>query len=195
MLFPTGKYAATVAVQNTEWGPMSCVWAKAGTGTNYVIVQFEVLRGPMAGRRISWFGYLTEATEERTFKGMRLCGFAGDDLDQFCDQRPENEVEIVVEHSEYKGKVSAKVAWINDPASGIKVEDPIRDKELRRFSAQFKARLKSLPAVAGIKAVREAPSAAPAAPSDTSNGGGWGGAPNDEEGPPARPPSDDDIPF
>jgi hypothetical protein len=194
-----GTYAAVVVPVSTEFGELACQFGHSKEkGTPQVSVTLEVLRGPHAGQRISWMGFFTDSTEERTLKALRVCGFDGDDLDKFADQRPSNEVQIVVEHEEYKGVVRAKVAWINDPSfgGGMKMANALSGSELRKFGAQFKSKLKSLPAVKTVEAKREPPSAAP--PGDE-----WSG--NDSPDPPptdpgfggrATPPgSDDDIPF
>jgi hypothetical protein len=188
-LFPEGRFPAVVAIQNTEHGPMAVQWSKAGTGTVQAVVQFEVLRGPEARRRISWFGSLTEKSEDFTLKALRTCGFTGADIDKFYAQQPENEVELVVRHEEYNGKIRAKVAFINDPQGGVKIEHPIQGAELKKFAAQLKNKLKSIPEVKGTAAVREEPSAAPA-----------GERPDDDVPPPTGDEGetrvdDDQIPF
>lgn len=56
---------------------------KGGNGkapTKQVAVQFELLEGPAAGARLTWFGYFTEKTWQRTVEALRYCGFKGDDL-------------------------------------------------------------------------------------------------------------------
>lgn len=195
MLRP-GSYPAVVLPVNTDFGELACQFGKSKTkGTPQVVVTFEILRGPDAGQTISWFGYFTDNVEatERTLKALRACGFTGDDMDKFWEQRPNNEVEIVVIHEDYEGKTRAKVAWVNARGGGVKLADPMRDADLRKFSAQFKSKLKSIPAVKAIEAKREPPSAAP---SDEWNG-------NDAPDPPSQssdfgrstPASDDDIPF
>lgn len=198
MLRP-GTYPAVVVPVSTDFGELACQFGKSKTkGTPQVVVAFEILRGPDAGKTVSWFGYFTDNAEatERTFKALRACGFSGDDLDKFADQRPNNEVEIVVTNEEFEGKVRSKVQWVNAPNRGVRLADPMRDNDLRMFSARFKSKLKSLPDMKTVEAKREPPSAAP-------SGDEWSG--NDSPDPPptdpgfggrATPPgSDDDIPF
>jgi hypothetical protein len=196
-----GSFAAVVTPLQTQWGELACQFGKSSKKeTPLVTVAFEILRGPDAGQRISWIGYFTENTEKRTLEALRICGFTGDDLDKFADQRPTNEVEIVIEHEKSDdGKERAKVAWVNDPrrSGGLRLEAPLRDGDLRKFGAQFKAKLKSMPAVTTVEAKREPPSAQTSEPVDD----GWNG--NDQPDPPpansdfgrGRPASDDDIPF
>lgn len=188
MLRP-GAYAAVVVPVMTDYGELTAQFGKSKTKqTPQVAVTFEVLRGPDAGQRISWMGYFTDNTTDRTLDALRICGFTGEDLDKFCDQRPTNEVQIVVENEEFEGKVRAKVAWVNDPnrGNGIKLADPLRDGDLRKFGAQFKSKLKAMPPVKTVEAKREPPSSAPdeSEPERTREY---------DQAPPAG--STDDIPF
>lgn len=192
-MLPKGVYPAAVSLMQTDFGELACQFGKAKTGTQQVLVTFEILRGAQAGQKIGWFGYFTDATTERTLQALRICGFAGDDLDKFADQRPDNEVEIVVDHEIYEGKPKAKVQWVNAPGGVLRMADPLSAADMRKFSAQFKSKLKSMPAVTTKKAVREEPSAA-AAPGDEP----WSG--NDQPDPPKEnepgaPLGDDGIPF
>lgn len=171
-------------------------------GTPQVGVCFEITAGPHSGDRITWIGYFTDKSEERTLGALRIAGFKGDDLDKFNEQHPDQEVHLVIEHEESQkdGKTYAKVAWVNDPkrSGGFVMSKPMESKELRMFAARFKSKLKGIPTVEGAKAERKPRSAAPAADVDN---GSWSG--NDNPDPPAprdydqSPPkgSDDDIPF
>jgi hypothetical protein len=156
-------YAAVAVPFNTEHGELACQFGHSKEkGTPQVAVVFEILRGPYAGQRITWMGYFTEKSQERTLKALRIAGFEGDDLDKFADQRPTNEVAIVVEVETYDGKPRAKVAWVNDPTfgGGMKMENALSGGDLRKFGAKFKAALKAIPAMKTVEAKREAPSAA-----------------------------------
>jgi hypothetical protein len=163
-----GAYAAVVTPLQTDFGELACQFGKSNKKqTPLVTVAFEILRGPDAGQRISWIGYFTEKTEKRTLEALRICGFTGDDIDKFADQRPTNEVEIIVEQETGEdGKVRPKVAWVNDPrrSGGLRLEAPLRDGDLRKFGAQFKSKLKAIPAVKTVEAKREPPSEGVARP-------------------------------
>jgi hypothetical protein len=200
-MLPAATYAAVVIPAETQHGTFACQWGRSKEkGTLQVVVGFEILRGPHAGETISWIGYMTDKTSERTLKALRTCGFTGDDIDAFHAQRPENEVSIVVEHETYDGKARAKVQWINPPGGNVLVTPPLEASEMRKLSAQLKATLKGYPSITTKKAEREPPSAdtAPAPSSDA-----WSG--NDEPDPPkpgsgfggstGTQVSDDDIPF
>lgn len=162
-------------------------------GTPQVAVCFEIIAGPHSGERITWIGYFTDKSEDRTLQALRIAGFTGDDLDAFNGQHPNQEVHLVIDHevNPKDGETYAKVSWVNDPkrSGGFVMSKPMEAKERRMFAARFKSKLKGIPAVEGDKAVRQPRSAAPApAPA----GNGWSG--NDEPDPPP-PAGDDQIPF
>lgn len=189
-----GAYAAVVVPLQTDFGELACQFGKSSKKqTPLVTVAFEILRGPDAGQRISWLGYFTDKTEKRTLEALRICGFAGDDIDKFADQRPTNEVEIVVEIERGEDdKERAKVAWVNDPrrSGGLRLEAPMRDADLRKFGAQFKSKLKAMPAVKTTEAKREPPSDDRAPDDDR------GDAPSaDSDFGRSTPVDDSDIPF
>jgi len=190
--------AVPIISQNTG-EELMCQFGYSGNkGTPQVGVCFEFTAGPNSGDRITWIGYLTENTEERTLQSLRIIGFKGDDLDKFNDQRPDQEVHLVIEHEENPkdGKVYAKVAWVNDPkrSGGFIMSKPMEAKDRRMFAARFKSKLKGMPPVEGTKAERKPRAAAPA--DDSSNG--WSG--NDMPDPPkdrdfGPPTSDEEPPF
>lgn len=192
-MLPAGTYAAVVAPVDTDRGPVHVQWGPATANSPFVgAVSFEVLNGPQAGQKISAFLYFGEKSAVRSMESLRACGFTGDDIDKFSDQAPDIECQIVVEHETYEGKTRAKVKWINKAGGGaFSFEKPLAPNELRRFSAQFKGALKQIPAVAGKKAERQQPSAAPI------GGSGWSGG--DDLPPPTNNPpdaaDDDGIPF
>lgn len=186
-----GNWPAVVAPVMTDNGEVACqIGYSKNKGTPQIAVCLEILRGPYAGQRITWMGYFTDKTEERTLQSLRLLGFEGADIDKFESQRPTNEVIAVVEHETYEGKLRAKVAWINDPSfgGGMKMADALAGADLRKFGAQFKTKLKAIPVVKTTEARREPPSELPA------DGGEFNQArpPEEDTG---TPPADDDIPF
>jgi len=71
-MIPKGTYRARAT--EAEFG-------FTNTGTEQVAVLFEVVEdGEFQGERITWFGFFTDATSERTIQALRVCGWAGDDL-------------------------------------------------------------------------------------------------------------------
>jgi hypothetical protein len=151
-LIPAGQYKAVAIQQDTDTG---AVWAQLGyssKGTPQVIVHFEIIEHEtLAGRRIFYFGYLSEASADYALKNLRTCGFTGDDLATLPGQAINNIVQITVNHDKYEGKTTAKIDFINPPFAGIKIVKPMVGADLARFAATLKAKLKGIPAVAGEK--------------------------------------------
>lgn len=193
-----GTYAAAVTLQNVEnLGELACQFGRSkanarGEENPFVIVKFTILRGPFARQSISWWGYFTEATEPITLKALRSCGFTGDDVDKFPDQRPEQEVEIVVQMKPGFGDKPARpeVRWVNAVNRGIKLEAPIAGSDLRKFGAQLKAKLKAIPVVTGPKAVFDESQAAPMGETGDAPAGGGSDLGNEPD-----PLGDSGIPF
>jgi len=188
--------ARAVPILDDKDGEVGCRFGESDKkGTPFVQVLCQIIRGPFAGQTIYWSGYFSGGATEYTIKALRAFGFTGDDLEKFPGQRPENEVAIVVEMEESRsGRSFPKVAWVNAPNRGFKIEKPIQGRDLSKFSAQFKASLKSAPAIKGTRAVLQEPSDETPGDVGGDNGGGYVGAPPDDDAPP-RAASDDDIPF
>lgn len=187
-----GNWPAAVFPIQTDDGEVACQFGHSKQkGTPQVAVCLEILRGPYAGQKITWMGFFTDATEERTLKSLRLLGFEGDDLGAFVTQHPTNEVVAVVEHETYDGKTRAKVAWINDPTGGgMRMANALSGADLRKFGAKFKSALKAIPATKTVEARREAPSELPA------DGGEFDQSrPDPDPGNGSGHDGDDDIPF
>jgi hypothetical protein len=150
--------------------PVEGAYAQLGmslAGNQQVLVQFKILEGPAMGRTIPWWGSFTDKSWTRTMEALRYCGFKGDDLYELPGQALDQEVGIVVEHSEYQGKTNARVRWVNAPSSGVKLAKPMDQNQLRNFSAMMKAKVAQVKAVEGKKAsVSEAPAFETPPPSD-----------------------------
>lgn len=158
-LIPEGYYNAVAVPVTTDDGTMTIQFGYTKENKRQVAVCFEVLDGPHAGHRLTWFGYFTEKTTARTIQALRYCGFRGDDLAAAAAQTLDQQVSITVEHAEYNGKVSAKVAWVNAPGGGgFKLSAPMKRDDMRKFAAEMKMAVRSIPDAPGEKAVRGAPS-------------------------------------
>jgi hypothetical protein len=126
-------------------------FGKTAKGGEQIAVLFEILEGPDAGNSVTWFGYFTEKTVDRTIEALRYCGMEGDDLSAIRELP--NKVQIVVEHETYEGKTRAKVAWVNQLGGGaIKLNNPMDDRELKSFSARMRSAVARVPRVEGERA-------------------------------------------
>lgn len=157
---------------------------QAETGTDQVAIEFEVVEGDFRGSRITWYGFFTDKTEERTLESLRICGWTGTDLSNLTGLDA-NVVEIVCEPEDGKadpetGEVKSRlrVRWVNR-AGGIAMKTRLGDDQKKVLAARMKARIAAIDA----KAKRE--------------GNGAAGAAMPPGGPLGEnlPPVTDDIPF
>jgi len=134
-------------------------------GTEQVAVTFEVNEeSEFNGDQITWFGFFTDATSERTVQALRACGWEGDDLENLAGFDA-NEVELVVGHEQYQGKTVAKVQWVNKPGNRVVLKHKMTDAQRAELSARMKglviatnAKGASAPPAPGAKAPAGKPS-------------------------------------
>lgn len=109
MMIPAGTYSAHAIL-----GVLSESGLKK---TPQVVVDFEITTAEFAGEKITWYGFLTDKTTERTGESLRLAGYDGDDLEKLKDFDWTNapNVELEIEHELYEGQTTAKVKWVNAP--------------------------------------------------------------------------------
>jgi hypothetical protein len=175
---PEGTYRARGVPGSIQLGTTD-------NGNPQVAASFELLDETHAGKSVPWYGYFTDKTQKRTLEALRIAGWSNDDLDNI-EGFGDTEVDIVVEHNEWEGKVRARVAWVNRPGSGgLALKTPMNDGQRKAFAAK----MKGLAVLSRREAEREKPKAAPTtrtAPKRVAAGGGAEGFP---------PAADDDIPF
>lgn len=151
-------------------------------GTPQVVVQFEVCDAEFAGQTITWTGFFTEKTEDRTLEALRIAGWRGDDITDLSDLSREDVpvVQLVVEEETYEGKVYSRVRWVNKAGGGLNVK-PLDAKRAATFASRMKAKVRAFDAKAGATA--------PAPVQPRPSGSGRRAAPA-----PAGP-AEEDIPF
>lgn len=130
-----------------------------GEGDNakeQVVVQFVLNddNDPFRDWMITWFGFLTEKTWERTIEALRHLGWTGDDLSELpalaASGALGNQVELVIDHEEYKGEWSAKVRWVNRPGGGaVKLKQPLEGAALTTFAARMRGKIRTVPSTGG----------------------------------------------
>ena len=128
-------------------------------GSEQVAVQFKLNE---TGEKIAWYGYFSEKTFDRTIETLRLCGWAGNDLDDLSGIDA-NEVEIVVEHeNDLNNEPRARVRWVNK-VGGAALKEQLKPNEARSFAAKMKGLILAADQKAGRKtAVAQRAAASPA---------------------------------
>lgn len=169
-MIPKGKHLAKV-VGEAQFG-------LSKNGTPQIGVTFEIISGPAESQEITWLGFFTEKTEERTLESLRHCGWKGDDISNLGPM--EEEVELVIDHEEYEGEINAKVRWVNRPGAGrFKMANPMEGDALRKFAAQMRGKARQIPESTSGK------------PSSSSRSNSSNSYRRDD----IPPPGDDDLPF
>jgi len=154
-------------IQQGVWRSHARGYALGNTskGNPQVGVDFELLEGPDAGRHITWYGYFTDATFDRTVESLRLCGWIGDDLDnlQGIDT---NDVMLVIEHEpDQDGVIRARVRWVN-AIGGVAMANRFDADAARSFAQRMKGRVMALKQGGGNAATPQPrPATAPASAS------------------------------
>lgn len=169
--------------ENTNAGPnkrylrsKAHEWTLGDGEKPFVAVSFKVKDTDGQEKFVSWRGFFTEKTTERTIESLRYLGFEGDDLSNLTGL-DKNEVELVVEDEEYEGKIYPRVQWVNKPR-GPMVKTVLEGQKLGAFAAQMKAAFRAHDAAQGKRATTK-----PAA------------APSGDKRPEPPPLTDADLPF
>jgi hypothetical protein len=113
------------------------------SGKEQVAVAFQLEEGVDAGQRITWRGYFTEKTTERTLQSLRYCGWDGINLADLTGL-DKNLVQLVIENEEYNGKTYSKVAWVNQ-LGGLALKNRMDDKARAAFAAKMKGAALAVP--------------------------------------------------
>jgi hypothetical protein len=148
---------------------------RAKTKTPQVAVRFAVVEGDATGEEITWYGFLTEAAQERTIEGLIHTGWTGDSFEDLSTVGSKD-CEIEVAEEEYEGKLQWKVKWVNAlGGGGIQMADVMSPQERKTFAGQMRgsvlavrqkmaAKGSGAPAPARQPAPRRAPAPHPNAP-------------------------------
>lgn len=109
--------------------------------TPFACITFEVIEGDSEGRQFDWQGYLTDAAAERTVQSLRLagCTFPGDDFTNLAGLGSKV-VEIQVE----QGDFGPRVAWVNEPRTGVSDDQKLDEKGKSALASKMKGLLISM---------------------------------------------------
>ena len=82
----------------------------SSNGNEQVMVKFEILEGPDTGKSITWWGYFSEKTADRTLKALMDAGWDGQDV-SVLSGLGSKEVSLTIGNDTYNGEVRQRVQW------------------------------------------------------------------------------------
>lgn len=125
---------------------------KTKKGEPQAVCRFEIVKGQDSGRFITWFGSLSSAPNSKdipfrnfTIESLTHCGWKPDK--QGIDQLPAlvdegalaEEVDLVVEHDNYQGTVSARVKYVNKAGGGkLALKSELSSTEAAALAAELR---------------------------------------------------------
>jgi hypothetical protein len=115
------------------------VFGRAGTGTEQVVVGFElVAEGDFKGRRVSWRGYFTDATAERTLESLESAGWDGTSLKRLDGLGSRPCVLVIEDEEGSDGKIYSKVQWVNALGGGLSVKEKLETNEIANLEERMR---------------------------------------------------------
>lgn len=131
-------------------------------GKDQVGVDFVLLEGPDIGKHVTWYGYFTDDSFERTIDSLRLCGWEGDDLSDLRGIE-KNDVQLTIAHEpDLQGEIRSRAAWVNG-LGGVAMKDKMDKGAAAGFAARMKGRVLALKQAGGGQAKRPTGAAPPRA--------------------------------
>jgi len=135
-------------------------WGHSNGGTEQCAVMFEL----ETGGKLTWYGFMTEKTVERTMNSLIACGVS--DLETL-DGLGSDEVEVTVEHDTWEGKTRAKIAWVNRLGEGgVAMKNKVTGSEAKSMLSKHKGNFLKLQKAAGVAPGKPASKPKPASASD-----------------------------
>ena len=163
--------------------PVAAALGLTSKGREQIAVTFDFV--DPAGTRLTWYGYFTDDTTERTIEALRACGWKGDDLSVFVEGQPvpegfDQEVELVVKHETWEGKTSARIAFVNS-GGGLALKNALTLDQAQSFAQRMRSRIGAFDRAAGRGSSSARPAARPAAArgSTPTAAGGFGDVPQE----------------
>lgn len=121
-----------------------------------VRVEFEIDDGPEKGRRLSWWGNLSDAAFDRTKADLAKLGWKSETWNDVTGLI--TSVEIVVEEEEYNGKTQSRVRWINEIGGRRPAARPVPAAVVAALDARLRGTVVAqLPTPAGQLTTDEIP--------------------------------------
>jgi hypothetical protein len=114
------------------------VFGRASTGTEQIAVSFEIAEGELKGRNITWRGYFTDATQERTLESLEHCGWDGKNLTKMTGLGTRVAVIVIEDEEGQDGKTYSRVKWVNALGGGLSVKEKLETTEIANLEERLK---------------------------------------------------------
>jgi acyl CoA:acetate/3-ketoacid CoA transferase alpha subunit len=107
-------------------------WGYSSKGTEQVAVLFQLVD---SGEQITWYGFMTEKTSDRTIEALISCGVQ--DL-QTLDGLGTEDVELDLAFETYEGKERLRVKWVNRLGTGgVAMKSRMDQGQKASFAAKY----------------------------------------------------------
>lgn len=165
--------------RTNEWDLGKSTARNGEDAKEQIAVLFDYVDANGETGSITWYGYFTEKTWERTLDSLRYMGWKGDDLGNL-DGLDSNEVELVLDVEEYQGKRRTKVQWVNR-LQALALQNPMDQKERQSFASKMRGRIAQHNQVNGAQ--RRAAAPQPRTSAATPSANQYDGPPDDWQPP------------
>jgi hypothetical protein len=99
---------------NHEARPVGYQFGKSkNKGTEQVSVTFQFVGGPNDGKRMTWNGWLTEKTVERTLEALEHCGWDGMNVKELKGFGTKSVELVIDEEAGTDGEMYPVIKWVN----------------------------------------------------------------------------------
>lgn len=127
-------------------------WGYANTGTEQVGMRVVMIGGDFDGQQVTWYGYFTEATEQRTLESLRIAGWDETDIINLPGLGT-TEFELQLEEeTDDQGATYLRPTFINK--IGVAMRNKMDDGQKQAFAARMRALTKSAVPAGGRPAGR-----------------------------------------
>lgn len=125
----------------------------AKTGTEQIVVEFQLIGGDEDGKRLTDFFPLSEKAIQYTFEKLAAAGWDGQDMVSW-NGLGSVECRLVVEDEEHEGKLRTKIIFVN--RVGVAMKNAMDAAAKNDFASRMRGHLAAFQQEKGIR-----PSAAP----------------------------------
>lgn len=134
-MIPEGQYNAK---------PIEAAMGFTKSRSEQVAVSFELIDEPYQGTQITWYGYFSNKTMDRTFDSLRACGWDGQSLANLSTVGTKN-VKVVIEHeADQDGNPRERIRWVNE-SGGVAMKNRMTPEQASEFDARMRAIMSGAP--------------------------------------------------